>query len=54
MTGIHAPLYASAGLPRNVLLDSNLRFLGGAFTALAIVGAPIMLLWQTRIAQIAP
>ncbi len=103
MFGIDDPIYASAGLPDNALLDSNLRFFGGvwlglgvavfwlipniekqtvlfrvvwgmiflggfgrlvsmlihglppipfiAFTVLEIVGAPIFVAWQARLAK---
>lgn len=103
MFGLGDPIYASAGLPANALLDSNLRFFGGiwlglglalywlipnidkhtvlfralwgmvflggvgrllsmflldwppvpfiAFTVLEIVGAPIFIAWQTRLAR---
>src|ERR1700730_759687 len=36
MSGISDPLYASAGLPPNVLLDSNLRFFGGVWFGLGV------------------
>lgn len=101
--GLSDPLYADAGLPANLLLDSNLRFLNGAwlglgltviwliprietqtvlfrvlwgmiflggvgrlfsmlflgwppipfvaFTVLEIVGAPIFVAWQARLAK---
>lgn len=100
MSGVRDPLYASSGVPTNVLLDSNLRFFSGVwlglgvamcwmipridqqtllfrvlwgmiflggvgrlismatfafppgpfigFTALEIVGSPLMVLWQAR------
>ena len=103
MLGLDDPIYASAGLPPNPLLDSNLRFFGGVwlglgvamlwlvpsihrqtmlfralwvavfiggvgrclswalagmppapfigFTALEIVGAPLFIYWQHRVAQ---
>ena len=103
MMGLSDPLYASAGLPAQALLDSNLRFLSGiwlgmglavfwlipriehqtvlylvlwgmifmggigrllsmvfaglpplpfiGFTVLEIVGAPIFVLWQARVAH---
>ena len=102
MLGLGDPIYASAGLPPNALLDSNLRFFGGlwlvlglsiywliprierqtalfrvlwlmifaggigrllsmfllglppipfiGFTALEILGAPLFIAWQSRIA----
>lgn len=102
MMGLHDPLYASAEIPAQALLDSNLRFLSGiwlglglavfwliprieqqtvlyrvlwgmifiggigrllsmvfaglpplpfiGFTVLEIVGAPIFVLWQARVA----
>jgi hypothetical protein len=37
MSGIDDPLYSSAALPANTLLDSNLRFFGGVWFALGIV-----------------
>lgn len=40
MTGIDDPLYASLGLPRSPLLDSNLRFFAGVW-----MGLGIALLW---------
>ena len=101
--GLDDPLYAVMGLPRNALLDSNLRFLSGVwlgvglavfwivrdierqtvlfrvlwgmiflggvgralsmafvgmpplpfvgFTVLELVGAPLFVLWQSRVAQ---
>ncbi len=103
MFGLSDPIYASANLPANALLDSNLRFFGGvwlglglgvywllpnidkettlfravwgmiflggvgrllsmafagmppvpfiAFTALEIVGAPLFVVWQWRLAR---
>lgn len=103
MSGLGDPIYASAALPANALLDSNLRFLSGvwlglgaavywlipdiekqtvlfrvlwgmiflggvgrlmsmlflgwppipfiAFTVLEIVGAPIFVAWQARLAK---
>jgi hypothetical protein len=36
MSGVSDPLYASAGLPRSTLLDSNLRFFGGVWLGLGI------------------
>jgi hypothetical protein len=36
MSGINDPLYASAALPANTLLDSNLRFFGGVWLGLGI------------------
>lgn len=103
MFGLSDPIYASAGLPANALLDSNLRFFGGiwlglglaiywmipdiekqtalfrilwgmiflggvgrllsmiflglppapfiAFTVLEIVGAPLFIAWQARLAR---
>jgi Domain of unknown function (DUF4345) len=36
MLGLSDPIYASAGLPANVLLDSNLRFFGGVWLGLGI------------------
>jgi uncharacterized protein YjeT (DUF2065 family) len=103
MSGTGDPLYAAAGLPSNLLLDSNLRFFGGVwfglglaiywliprietqtvlfraiwimifcggigrllsmalagapplpfigFTALEIIGAPLFIVWQARIAK---
>ena len=103
LSGVRDPLYASAQLPANVLLDSNLRFFAGvwlglgvaiywlipniekqtvlfrtiwgmifvggigrllsmlllappplpfiAFTILEIVGAPLFILWQARLAR---
>lgn len=101
--GLSDPIYASAGLPANALLDSNLRFFGGiwlglglaiywlipdiekqtalfrilwgmiflggvgrllsmvflglppvpfiAFTVLEIVGAPLFIAWQAKLAK---
>ena len=40
MLGVDDPLYASIGLPRSALLDSNLRFFAGVW-----VGLGIALLW---------
>ncbi len=37
MMGLGDPIYASAGLPHHVLLDSNLRFLGGLWLMLGLV-----------------
>jgi hypothetical protein len=106
MFGLGDPLYASLGLPRSPVLDSNMRFLGGVwlgvgcavlwlvpridtetvlfravwlmiflggigrllsmafvglpplpfvgFTALEIVGAPLFVWWQARIAAPPP
>lgn len=103
--GLADPIYASAHLPANALLDSNLRFFGGvwlglgltvywlipdierqtelfravwgmiflggigrllsmlflglppvpfiAFTALEILGAPLFIAWQARVAETA-
>jgi Domain of unknown function (DUF4345) len=102
LMGVSDPLYVAAGIPRDALLDSNLRFFGGlwlglglallwlvprvetetaiyrllwgmifiggigrllsivfigmppwpfvGFTLLEIVGAPLFMLWQSRIA----
>ncbi len=36
MFGLSDPLYASAGPPANVLLDSNLRFFGGVWFGLGL------------------
>jgi hypothetical protein len=36
MFGLDDPLYASAHLPSNVLLDSNLRFFGGMWLGLGL------------------
>jgi len=36
MMGLGDPLYAGAGLPASVLLDSNLRFLGGLWLGLGL------------------
>jgi len=36
MFGLSDPIYASAGLPANVLLDSNLRFFGGVWFGLGL------------------
>lgn len=36
MNFIGSTLYASAGLPTNILLDSNLRFLSGIWLGLAL------------------
>ena len=103
MSGLGDPLYAAAGVPSNVLLDSNLRFFSGVwlglglalywliprierqtvlfrvvwgmiflggvgrvismlfqgpppmpfigFTILEILGAPVFILWQARLAK---
>ena len=103
LLGLDDPLYRDMGLPRNALLDSNLRFLGGvwltlglaawwtvprierrgdvfrvvwgavwlggvgralsmvlvglppwpfvAFTVLELVGAPLFIVWQRRVAR---
>jgi hypothetical protein len=40
MLGVEDPLYASSGLPRSSLLDSNLRFFGGIW-----LGLGVALLW---------
>ena len=34
--GLADPIYASAGLPANALLDSNLRFFGGVWLGLGL------------------
>jgi hypothetical protein len=34
--GLGDPIYASAGIPANALLDSNLRFFGGVWLGLGI------------------
>ncbi|MDD4887610.1 MAG: DUF4345 family protein, partial [Thiomonas sp.] len=34
MFGLSDPIYASAGIPPNALLDSNLRFFGGLWLVL--------------------
>ncbi len=34
--GLQDPLYASAGMPQNVLLDSNLRFFSGVWLGLGL------------------
>lgn len=36
LLGIDDPLYRASGLPRDVLLDGNLRFLGGVWLALGL------------------
>ena len=36
MLGIADPIYASAGIPANALLDSNLRFFGGLWLVLGL------------------
>jgi hypothetical protein len=36
MLGLGDPIYASAGLPPNALLDSNLRFFGGLWLVLGL------------------
>ena len=36
MLGLDDPLYASANLPRNALLDSNLRFFGGVWLGVGL------------------
>jgi hypothetical protein len=36
MFGLGDPIYASAGIPANALLDSNLRFFGGVWLGLGI------------------
>jgi len=36
MLGLADPIYASAHLPRSVLLDSNLRFFGGTWLGLGL------------------
>jgi Domain of unknown function (DUF4345) len=40
MMGVTDPIYASANVPRDALLDSNLRFFGGLWLALGLA-----LLW---------
>lgn len=42
MTGLHDPLYASAGLPPHVLLDSNLRFFGGLWLVAGLAMARLV------------
>ena len=36
MFGVSDPLYASAGIPANAVLDSNLRFFGGVWLGLGL------------------
>ena len=36
MFGLSDPLYASAGIPANAMLDSNLRFFGGVWLGLGL------------------
>jgi hypothetical protein len=36
MFGLGDPLYASAGIPANAVLDSNLRFFGGVWLGLGL------------------
>ena len=36
MSGLGDPLYAAAGVPSNVLLDSNLRFFSGVWLGLGL------------------
>ena len=36
LLGLDDPLYRDMGLPRNALLDSNLRFLGGVWLTLGL------------------
>jgi predicted membrane channel-forming protein YqfA (hemolysin III family) len=36
MLGVFDPIYASAGVPPNALLDSNLRFFGGVWLGLGL------------------
>ena len=36
MFGLSDPIYASAGIPANALLDSNLRFFGGVWLGLGL------------------
>jgi predicted membrane channel-forming protein YqfA (hemolysin III family) len=36
MLGLKDPIYASAGIPANALLDSNLRFFGGLWLVLGV------------------
>src|SRR5258708_6338293 len=36
MFGLSDPLYASAGIPSNAMLDSNLRFFGGIWLGLGL------------------
>jgi hypothetical protein len=36
MFGLSDPIYASAGIPPNALLDSNLRFYGGVWLGLGV------------------
>jgi hypothetical protein len=40
LTGLRDPIYASAGLPADMMLDSNLRFFGGVW-----LGAGLALYW---------
>ena len=53
MLGLFDPIYASAGIPADGVLDSNLRFFGGVcgFRVLEIVGAPLFVWWQARVAR---
>src|ERR1700674_2548440 len=36
MFGLSDPIYASAGIPANAILDSNLRFFGGVWLGLGL------------------
>jgi hypothetical protein len=36
MFGLNDPLYASAGIPSNAMLDSNLRFFGGIWLGVGL------------------
>lgn len=36
MLGLSDPIYSSAGIPANALLDSNLRFFGGLWLVLGL------------------
>jgi len=37
MMGVHDPVYVAAGVPRIVLLDTNLRFYSGVWVGLGVV-----------------
>jgi Domain of unknown function (DUF4345) len=48
MFGVDDPLYASAGLPRDALLDSNLRFFGGVWFGLGLAAWWLIPAIETR------
>ena len=63
LRGVKDPLYRPLALPSAPILDSNLRFFGGVWlggappkpfigiTLLELVGAPLFIYWQYRVAS---